>query len=157
MQEEIEQRTIALSVNATKLTGRTLANVLSAALRQIQRGHQKRQTPQGRQSVKKLMNHGVATNSLDLSGNTRLFDRVARKYNVDYAFHKTGPNQYLLFFKSGQADAITACFGEYTKRVLNRSKSKRPSILKQLQTFADRERTKPRQHERTREAVRNER
>ncbi|MFC4598157.1 PcfB family protein [Cohnella hongkongensis] len=157
MQEDIEQRTIALSVNATKLTGRTLANVLSAALRQIQRGHQKRQTPQGRQSVKKLMNHGVATNSLDLSGNTRLFDRVARKYNVDYAFHKTGPDKYLLFFKAGQADAITACFGEYTKRVLNQSKSKRPSILKQLQTFADKERTKPRQQERTREAVRNER
>lgn len=157
MQEDIEQRTIALSVNATKLTGRTLAKVLSAALRQIQKGHQKRQTPQGRQSVKKLMNHGVATNSLDLSGNTRLFDRVARKYNVDYAFHQTGPNKYLLFFKAGQADAITACFGEYTKRVLNRSKSKRPSILKQLQTFADKERTKPRQHERKREAVRNER
>lgn len=157
MQEEIEQRTIALSVHATKLTGRTLAKVLAATLRQIQKGHQKRQTPQGRQSVKKLMNHGVSTNSLDLSGNTRLFDRVARKYNVDYAFHKTGPGKYLLFFKSGQADAITACFGEYTKRVLNRGKSKRPSILKQLQTFADRERTEPRQHERTREAVRNER
>lgn len=157
MQEDIEQRTIALSVNATKLTGRTLAKVLSAALRQIQKGQQKRQTPHGRQSVKKLMNHGVATNSLDLSGNTRLFDHVARKYNVDYAFHKTGPDKYLLFFKSGQADAITACFGEYTKRVLNPDKNKHPSILKQLQTFADKERTKPRQHERKREAVRNER
>jgi len=64
MQEDIERRTVALSVNATKLTGRTLAKVLAAALRQIQKGHQKRQTPQGRQSVKKLMNHGVSTNSL---------------------------------------------------------------------------------------------
>ena len=60
------------------------------------------------------MGHGVTTNSLDLSGDTRQFDRVARKYNVDYAFHKTGPNKHLLFFKAGQADAITACFSEYT-------------------------------------------
>lgn len=157
MQEDIERRTVALSVNATKLTGRTLAKVLAAALRQIQKGHQQRQTPQGRQSVKKLMNHGVSTNSLDLSGDTKLFDRVARKYNVDYAFHKTGPDKYLLFFKAGQADAITACFGEYTKLVLNRGKSRRPSILKQLKNFADRERTKPRQKERKREVTRNER
>lgn len=157
MQEDIERRTVALSVNATKLTGRTLAKVLAAALRQIQKGHQKRQTPQGRQSVKKLMNHGVSTNSLELSGDTKLFDRVARKYNVDYAFHKTGPDKYLLFFKAGQADAITACFGEYTKLVLNRGKSRHPSILKQLKAFADRERTKPRQKERKREVVRNER
>lgn len=156
MQEDIERRTVALSVNATKLMGRTLAKVLAAALRQIQKGHQKRQTPQGRQSVKKLMNHGVSTNSLDLSGDTKLFDRVARKHNVDYAFHKTGPDKYLLFFKAGQADAITACFGEYTKLVLNRGKS-RPSILKQLKNFADRERTKPRQKERKREVSRNER
>lgn len=156
MQEDIERRTVALSANATKLTGRTLAKVLAAALRQIQKGHQKRQTPQGRQSVKKLMNHGVSTNSLDLSGDTKLFDRVARKYNVDYAFHKTGPDKYLLFFKAGQADAITACFGEYTKLVLNRGKS-RPSILKQLKNFADREHTKLRQKERKREVSRNER
>lgn len=157
MQEDIERRTVVLSVNTTKLTGRTLAKVLAAALRQIQKGHQKRQAPQGRQRVKKLMNHGVSTNSLDLSGDTKLFDRVARKYNVDYAFHKTGPDKYLLFFKAGQADAITACFGEYTKLVLNRGKSRRPSILKQLKAFADRERTKPRQKERKREVSRNER
>lgn len=41
MQEDIERRTVALSVNATKLTVRTLANVLAAALRQIQKSHQK--------------------------------------------------------------------------------------------------------------------
>ena len=93
MQEDIERRTVALSVNASKLTGRALAKVLAAALQQMQKGYQKRQIPQGRQSVKKLMNHGVSTNSLDLSGDTKLFDRMARKYNVDYAFHKTGPDK----------------------------------------------------------------
>lgn len=157
MQEDIERRTVALSVNTSKLTGRVLAKVFAAAMRKIQKEHQKAQTPQGRQSVKKLMNHGVSIKSIDLSGDNKLFDRMARKYNVDYAFHKIGPNKYLLFFKAGQADAITACFGEYSKLVLSRGKNLRPSILEQLKTFADRERTKPRQRERKREAVRNER
>ncbi len=113
MQEDIERRTVAVSVRATKLTGRVLAKALTAVVRKIQKDLREGQTPQGRQSVKKLMNHGVATNSMPLSGDTKLFDRMARKYNVDYAFHKTGPDKYLLFFKSGQADAITACFAEY--------------------------------------------
>ena len=44
------------------------------------------------------MAHGTATNSIELSGGVKSFDRVARKWNVDYAFYKTGPDKYLLFF-----------------------------------------------------------
>jgi len=157
MQEDVERRTVALSVNASKLTGRVLAKAITALLRKIQKEHHKAQTPQGKQSVKKLMNHGVSTNSLPLDGETRLFDQVARKYNVDYAFYKTGPNKHLLFFKSGQADAITACFSEYTKLMMNRAKSKRPSIVQTIKDFADKARSKPREHERKREAARDER
>ena len=83
--------------------------------RKIRKAHREHQTPHGRQSVKKLMAHGAATNSIELSGDTKAFDRVARKWNVDYAFYKTGPDKYLLFFKAGQADAITACFSEYSR------------------------------------------
>jgi len=151
LQEDIERRTFAVSVTATKLTGRALAKALEAALRKMQRGRQNAQTPQGRQSVKKLMNHGVSTNSIPLDGETRLFDRVARKYNVDYAFHKTGPKKYLLFFKAGQADAITACFAEYTKRAM--TKSRKPSITKRMTRIADIERKRPKERERGREVA----
>ena len=65
------------------------------------------------------MAHGTATNSIELSGDAKSFDRVARKWNVDYAFYKTGPDKYLLFFKAGQADAMTACFSEYSLGVGN--------------------------------------
>ncbi len=64
------------------------------------------------------MAHGAATNSIELSGDAKSFDRVARKWNVDYAFYKTGSDKYLLFFKAGQADAMTACFSEYSRKVL---------------------------------------
>ena len=103
------------------------------------------------------MGHGVPTNTLPIDGKTRLFDQVARKHNVDYAFYKTGPKKHLLFFKSGQADAITNCFSEYTKLAMNRGKSKGPSILQQIKKFGDMARTQPRQQERKKEAVRDER
>lgn len=155
MQEELERKSIAIVVSASKLTARVLAKAVAAIGRKIQKEHQKGLTPQGKQSVKKLMNHRVNTNSLDLSGSTRQFDRVARKYNVDYAFHKVGPKKYLLFFKAGQADAITACFAEYSKKVL--TKSRRPSIREQLTQYAEKARTQHKAREHTREAVRNDR
>lgn len=152
MQEEVERRAIAISLTAGKLTARTLAQAISAALRQIRQQRRAAMTPQGRQSVKKLMNHGVNTNGIPLDGSTRLFDRVARKYNVDYAFRKVGPKQYRLFFKAGQADAITDCFAEYTKRMMR--KERRPSVLKRMERVNGAiARQRPRQHERKREAV----
>lgn len=157
MQEDIERRAVAVSLTASKLTAKGLAKALAAVLRKIQKEYHRAQTPQGKQSVRKLMNHRVATNALPLDEETRLFDRVARKYNVDYAFHKTGSKKYLLFFKSAQADAITAAFSEYTKLVLRRGKSKRPSILQQLKQFGEKARLRPREQERKREVAHEDR
>ena len=100
--------------------------------RKIAKAHRAKQTPHGKQTVKKLMAHGTSTNSLELSGDTKLFDRVARKWNVDYAFYQTEPGKYLLFFKSGQADAMTACFSEYSRKVLDKAKSRQPTIPEQM-------------------------
>ena len=141
-------------MKASKLTARSLAYVVAAVGRKIAKGHRTRQTPHGRQTVKQLMRHGVSTNSLELSGDTRDFDRVARKWNVDYAFYKTGQDKYLLFFKAGQADAMTACFSEYSRKVLNKSKSRHISIRDQLKRAGEqRTREKPKQRERAKEAV----
>ena len=126
--EDVSRRTIALSIRTGKLSARVLAYALRAAGRKIQKERRAHQTPHGRQSVKKLMAHGAATNSIELTGAPKEFDRVARKWNVDYAFYKTGPDKYLLFFKSGQADAITACFSEYSRRVLDKAKTDRVPI-----------------------------
>ena len=119
-------------MKASKLTARSLAYVVQGIGRKIAKHHRARQTPHGRQSVKKLMAHGASASSIELSGDTKLFDRVARKWNVDYAFYKTGPDKYLLFFKSGQADAMTACFSEYSRKVLDKAKSRQPTIPEQM-------------------------
>src|SRR5699024_8284886 len=133
--EDVSRRTIAVSIKATKLTGRVLAQACLAVGRKIKKAHRARQTPHGRQTVRQLMGHGAATNSIEVES-PKDFDRVARKWNVDYAFYKTGPDKYLLFFKSGQADAITACFSEYSRRVMKRSKSRRVPIREQLKRAA---------------------
>lgn len=132
--------------------------MLGAVGRKIQKAHREHKTPHGRQSVKKLMAHGASTNSIELSGDTKSFDRVARKWSVDYAFYKTGPDKYLLFFKAGQADAITAYFSEYSRKVLNQSKTRRVPIREQLKQAADQlAKEKPRRKERVKEAVREDR
>ena len=134
-----------------------LAQAFQAAGRKIAKAHRERQTPHGRQTVRQLMAHGAATNSIEIEA-PRHFDRVARRFHVDYAFYKTGPDKYLLFFKSGQADAVTACFSEYSKRLLKRSKSSRVPIREQLKRAEDQlAKEKPRKKERVKEAVREDR
>ena len=115
--------------------------MLRAAGRQIAKRHKKAQRPHGRQSVKKLMAHGENVNSIEVEA-PKLFDRMARRFHVDYAFYKTGPDKYLLFFKAGQADAITACFERYSRRLLEQSKSSRIPIREQLKKAAEQKRHK---------------
>ena len=55
---------VPISVRASKLTARGLAYVLGAVGRKIRKAYREHQTPHGRQSVKKLMGHGAATNSI---------------------------------------------------------------------------------------------
>ena len=157
MQEGIEREAIAVTLHASKLTAKTLARALAAVVRMIQKHHHEAQTPQGKQSVEKLMNHNVPTNTIPIEGDKGLFDKVARKWNVDYAFHRTGPKQYLLLFKSGQADAVTAAFSEYSKHVVKRVNDKRLPIKEQYDRAAEQaERGNPKHKERhrTREVAR---
>lgn len=82
--EDVSRRTIAVSIKATKLTGRVLAQACLAVGRKIKKAHRARQTPHGKQTVRQLMGHGAATNSIEVES-PKDFDRVARKWNVDYA------------------------------------------------------------------------
>ena len=156
MQEYVEQQTVAVSVKASKLSGRVLAAVLKKALAQIQKQYRASKTPHGKQSVKTLMNHYGTKSAMTLVGAPKDFDRIAKEFHVDYAFHKTSPGHYLLFFKADQADAITAAFSKYTEKVMGRTQEK-PSILGQLRQFVEQIAARPKQKERAREAVKEER
>lgn len=131
MQEEVNQKTVALSIRTTKLTGKALAAALGKVVRALQKHHQKALTPQGRQSVKKLMNHYGGKSAMPYVGAPKDFDRIAKEFHVDYAFHKVSPGHYLLFFKANQADAITAAFQKYSAKVLNKAQDKTRPVFEQ--------------------------
>ena len=123
--------------------------MLGAIARKIGKHHRAKQTPHGRQTVRQLMGHGAATNSIEVEA-PALFDRVARKWNVDYAFYQVAPDKHLLFFKAGQA--------EYSKRLLKRTKSTKAPIRQQLkEAAAELARQPSRQKERAKEAVHEDR
>lgn len=152
MQEYVEERTIAISVKAAKLSGKVLAAACKKVFAEIAKQQEAAKRPKGRQSVRKLMNHHGGKSAMKYVGAPKDFDRIAKEFHVDYAFHKTGPGHYLLFFKADQADAIQAAFGKYTEKVMGRSQD-RPSILGQLRQFVEQIAARPKQKEQVREAV----
>lgn len=154
MQEYVEERTIAISVKAAKLSGKVLAAACKKVFSEIAKQQEAAKRPKGRQSVRKLMNHYGGKSAMPYVGAPKDFDRIAKEFHVDYAFHKVSPGHYLLFFKANQADAITAAFQKYSAKVLNKEQDK-ASILGQLRKFTEQIRTQAKEKQRTREAVKD--
>ena len=151
MQEDIEQRTGSITVQTAKLSGRVLKSAIAAALRKMEK---QRTTPTvGRNSMKRLAGRDGGTNTIDVPGRIRSFERYARKYQVRYHIEKntsTTPPSWTVYFKANQADAVTAAFKESTRKDLTRTK--RPSLLAQLNKFKElaqtlgRDRVKNKEH-----------
>ena len=151
MQEELEQRTVSVSVQAAKLSGRVLKAAIEATLRKME---QERNTPKvGRNSMRRLAGRDGGANTIEVSGRIRSFERYARKHQVRYHIEKdpgTDPPKWTVYFKANQADALTAAFKEYTQKDLARGA--RPSLLSQLNKFKElaqaigRDRVKNKEH-----------
>ena len=136
MQEELEQRTVSVSIQAAKLSGRVLKAAIAAALRKME---QERNTPKvGRNTMKRLAGRDGGMNTIEVSGRIRSFERYARKHQVRYHIEKevgVDPPRWTVYFKANQADALTAAFKEYTKKDLSRES--RPSMLAKLHKFKE--------------------
>ena len=136
MQEELEQRTVSITVQSAKLSGRVLKAAIAAAMRKME---QERGTPKvGRNSLKRLAGRDGGMNSIEVSGRLRSFERYARKHQVRYHIEKevgSDPPKWTVYFKANQADALTAAFKEYTKKDLAREG--RPSLVAKLRRFKD--------------------
>ena len=129
----MNDQTVAMSVKTTKLTGRVLAKMISATLRRMEKNKGKQKS--GGQSMKRLVHDGKDTDSIEVMGRIKSFERIARKYKIAYHVEKdisTDPPKYTIFFKSAQKGALTAAFKEYTALMLGRDSGRKPSILKQL-------------------------
>lgn len=139
MQEEVEQKTVALVISAGKLTGRELKKAIVKLLAHMKDKKNHSTIPQGKQSVKQLAGQGQGMSSIEITDqNIKDFERVAKKYGVDFAVMKDKhemPPKYVVFFKGKDADAITNAFKEYTADMVK--KAARPSVLAELRKLAE--------------------
>ena len=139
MQEEVENRTVTLIISTVKLTGRELKVAIDKYLanRKAQKQSKSEVKPNGKQTVKQLVGQNQGVSNIEVTeSNIKGFDRVARKYGVDYAIKKDKTGEipkYLVFFKSRDSDALTAAFAEYCGR---KEKNKdKPSVIKMLKAL----------------------
>lgn len=136
MQDEINARVVALSVQTGKETARITTKVLQAAIRKYLEDHKQRNPTltHGKQTVGQLMEQNTQLTNIEITDqNIKSFERVAKKYNIDFALKKDktkDPPRYLIFFKARDAEVMDAAFNEYSAKV--NAHAKRPSIRKLL-------------------------
>jgi hypothetical protein len=136
MQEQINEKTVALSVKSTNITSQIFAKIMRVAVNQMK----KQKIPHGKQSIKTLTTQGASLKNIEVTDdNIKSFERVARKYSVDFALKKdiaVEPPKWLVFFKAKDADTLTAAFSEFSAKVLNKAKiQEKPPILAQISKF----------------------
>ena len=140
MQEEVENRTVNLAISTTKLTLRTIISGIRKYLQHREKVKAKKgrdPAVHGKQSVKKLLgqNQGAANAEIEKEG-INDFERLAKKYGVDFAVRKdktVDPPRYFVFVRAKDADALDAICKEHQARSM--TKDRKPSVLAQLSKF----------------------
>ena len=134
MQEEVTGKSVALIIDGAKMSEQVLEKALQKFLEA-----QKNKSPKmhrGKQTLKQLAGQNAGLANIEISDkNVKVFTHVAKKYHVDFALKKDTASEqprYLVFFKSRDADAITAAFQEFTARKLHRKPSLRTLLAKAM-------------------------
>jgi len=132
LQEQVNDKTVAITVKAVKITGRLLAKAMRVFLKMAREPT----ITHGKQSIRSLSKQGASLTNIPIDGdNIGSFSRIARKYNVDFSLKKDSsetPPKWMVFFKAKDADALTSAFNEYSKIEL-RHKTRKPSLLARLE------------------------
>ena len=163
MQDEVNEKTVSFCIRCGKVTANLLKAAMKKALAKMEQEKQKLQgqkqpkqdkedkTYKGKQSMDKLMKQNVQLSNIEITdGNIKSFERVAKKYSIDFSLKKdvnADPPRYYVFFKARDADVMTAAFKEYTGQSLN--KDKKPSVRKKLQQAISKSLKKHRELEKT--------
>ena len=163
MQDEVNEKTVSLCIRCGKVTANLLKAAMKKALVKMEQEKQKLKgqkqpkqdkedkTYKGKQSMDKLMKQNVQLSNIEITdGNIKSFERVAKKYSIDFSLKKdvnADPPRYYVFFKARDADVMTAAFKEYTGQSLN--KDKKPSVRKKLQQAISKSFKKHRELEKT--------
>ena len=143
MQEEVENRTVAITTSAVKFTGRLFKAAICKYLehRKISKANKARASPvipHGKLKVKLVMGKKLGVSTVDSNdSDIKAFDRIARKYGVDYAVRKVrtpDKPKYVIFFKARDSDALKQALTEYADKVTTQ-KERKPSVLQKLRDY----------------------
>lgn len=139
MQDEVNEKVVALSIKGAKLTAEMLQKAMKEVLSQVKKEVDKQAIPHGKQTLRQLMKQNAGVSNIEITdGNIKAFESTAKKYGIDYALKKDAtetPPRYLVFFKGRDADVLTAAFKEFSAKKL--TQEQRPSIRKVLAAFRD--------------------
>ena len=137
MQDEINEKTVALYIKTGKLTAEMLQKAMKALLAKGKQQIGKQ--PHRKQTLRQLMKQNTGVSNIEITdGNIKAFESTAKKYGIDYALKKDTteqPPRYLVFFKGRDADVLTAAFKEFSAKKL--TQEQKPSIRKALAAFRD--------------------
>ena len=178
MQEEVDEKTMALVINGGKISADILKGALLKVVRHMeeqrrisrsekreekraQRAAEKKAEKEachpGRKTLNAMMKEGSQLTNIEITDNNiKSFEKVARKYSIDYSLKKdksVDPPKYLVFFRAKDVDVMTAAFKEYTGVTLN--KSRKVSIRKRLHRAMERS-AKHREREKTKQKDRGQ-
>lgn len=170
MQDEVNEKTISLCVRGAKMTAELLKAAMRKYLAEMEKKKQQLRQPlgasekkraptqkQGKQTLKKLMQQGSELTNIQITDNNiKSFDRIARKYGIDYSLKRdssVNPPRYLVFFKAKDVEVMNSAFKEYAGVSLK--KTKKMSIRKKLQIAKERV-AKHREREKTKQKNREE-
>lgn len=169
MQDEINEKIVALSIRAGSQGFRVTSSVLKAAMKKYLQNQEKRKTqnavkqaersvPRGKQTVAQLMDQKQGLTNIEITNrNIKSFERVANKYKIDFALKKdksVDPPRYLVFFKAKDVDVMTAAFKEFSAKEL--IKMNKPSIQKRLTRYKQKAKNQNKQRERTKQKERGQ-
>lgn len=141
MQDEINEKTIVLSIRGAKITARILQQAIKAILAEVQKELSKKQQtiPHGKQTLKQLMRQNTGVSNIEITAdNIKAFEHTAKKYGIDFALKKDVsevPPRYLVFFKGRDADVLMSAFKEFSAKKL--TQEQKPSLRKSLSVFKE--------------------
>ena len=166
MQDEVNERSVSLSVRGARLGAESLARTMRAFLysRQRNRAGKGRASPAGSRnregvmSMRALSATGAQLERATLAeGGIGSFALVARRYHIAYSVMRDrscDPPRWIVFFRAKDAAAMEAAFEAYAKRVLDAKE--RPSVVQRVHQIA-RQMPRPGKRERERDVERGAR
>lgn len=156
MQDEVNNKVVALIIKGGKISAGVLNKALKKFVEEMEKAQKQASQPKtyrGKQSIKHLVEQNAAISNIEVTdGNIKAFERTANKYGIDFALKKDTseqPPRYLVFFKGRDVDVMTQAFKEFSAKTVKQKD--KPSLRQML----SRSREQAKAQHREKEKVKN--